>query len=100
MNEIKYTPFVPSAMGCSAEFAGDTAAEVAEKIIDNPTMRYQLKLVDSAAGYVLHAIRLTKAVMTSNGLSRALIIDIQGMPTVPQSRAGETNPIKTKTIYL
>ena len=94
-----YTPFVPSAMGCSTTFDAASAAEVAEKIVQSKGMREQLGL-NGLAGICLHGLNLSKATRGDRGLRRILTIQWQAMQTVPQERKGEHNPIESKTIYV
>lgn len=94
-----YTPFVPAAMGSSMKFEAATAAEVAEKIMQNNVMREKLNL-NGIAGYNLHGLTLGKAEQTRNGLTRKLVIQWQAMQTLPQQRKGKHNPTETKTIYM
>jgi hypothetical protein len=92
-----YTPHVFSAS--STTFEAENASEVAEKIMRSNRMRWLLGL-NGLAGFNLHGLKLEKAVITKDGLTRKLVIQWQAMQTLPQERKGEHNPIETKTVYL
>lgn len=94
-----YYPYVAASIGASSRFEAGNAAEVVEKIISSNGMREKLGL-NGTAGYYLHGLKLEKAQRSETGLERKLLIQWQAMQTVPQARAGEQNPIQTKTVYL
>ena len=94
---VKYTPYVSGA--CSMTFTGDTAAHVAEQVLQSRYMQEALGL-SACAGHRIHGASLSKAERTDRGLTRKLIIEWQAMETLPQTSQGKTNPILTKTAYL
>lgn len=95
--KVKYTPYVSG--GVSMTFTGDTAAHVAEQVLQNRYMQEALGL-SGCAGHRIHGASLSKAEKTLRGLTRKLIIDWQAMETLPQTSQGKTNPILPKTVYL
>lgn len=96
---ITYTPYVPAAFGCSSEFSGDSAADVAEKVMRSDRMRRLLDL-DGLAGRILHRLELSKAERVSGQMQRTLTVWWQAMQTVPQERAGTVNPVIKRTVLL
>jgi hypothetical protein len=92
-----YTPYVYGAS--STTFEAENACEVAEKIMRSNRMREVLGL-NGLAGYNLHGLKLERAVITKDGLTRKLVIQWQAMQTLPQEQNGEHNSIETKTVYM
>jgi len=111
MQSVHYTPFVPSAIGASSVFCGESAAEVAEAVLKNNKIRELLEL-NGLAGYRLHAVslhpaepdesgkNLPPAVRENAGFQRRLVIKWQALQSLPQERRREVNPIEERVIML
>lgn len=94
-----YYPYVPYCRGATSRFEGENASAVAEAILRNQHMREVLGL-NGTAGYHLHSVTLNAATHEANGLTRRLVLLWQAMPTLPQERRGEENPVMERVITL